>query len=184
MDIHLGEWNGVQFLVDSPTPVITDVVEDTESDRPIPFVVSEDESGDGHLGTDQPPTLIEEIRFFVDKMLFDRPALVAAGAFLAGAAFGLFVLGWWLFPVQYTNIHPNHMDAADQELYVDAVSDLFAYQGDTARVQGLLGYWRGDAVACQMALRTNDWAESMRLQTTAYIVNNGQGCEIFWVSDE
>ena len=35
-----------------------------------------------------------------------RPGLTALVAFIAGLIIGLVVLGWWLFPVQYSGVDP------------------------------------------------------------------------------
>ena len=39
-------------------------------------------------------------------MINKRPGLAALVAFIAGLLIGLVVLGWWLFPVQFTGADP------------------------------------------------------------------------------
>jgi len=108
------------------------------------------------------------------------PLRFGAATFVIGLVFGLIVLGWWLFPVKWVGLGPDNLTVSEQMMFVDAVSDLHAYQGDVERTRKLLNYWRGDQVACLMAMQTHNWAESMRLQTAAFVANGGLGCTSYW----
>lgn len=56
---------------------------------------------------------------------------VLVAAFLAGAIFGLVVLGWNVWPVQYTgNAAPADLDAAGQRVYLTMAAEAYAATGD------------------------------------------------------
>lgn len=100
-------------------------------------------------------------------------ALVGAGAI--GWAIGLVVFGWSLWPVSYTGATMHDLAISTQRAYVTAVSDLYAYKGNTFEVRYLLSNWNGDAVACQLAATATSLEEKARLINTAFAIN-GFGC--------
>ena len=104
-----------------------------------------------------------------------KPGLTAVIAFIVGVLFGLVVLGWWLWPVQYTGARVGNLVDADKQAYVRMVSELYAFDRDQGKVQTALSGWSGDVTACALAAATTDAAESARLTAVAQIVN-GQGC--------
>lgn len=55
-------------------------------------------------------------------------ALVAA--FLLGAIVGLVVLGWWLWPVQWTNADPADLRPIHKDAYIQLVADSYAVTND------------------------------------------------------
>jgi hypothetical protein len=57
-------------------------------------------------------------------------ALVAA--FLLGAVVGLVVLGWWLWPVQWTDADPADLRASQKDAYIQLVADSYAVTNDRA----------------------------------------------------
>ncbi|MSP11421.1 MAG: hypothetical protein EXR62_00555 [Chloroflexi bacterium] len=56
-----------------------------------------------------------------------------AFAFVVGAAFGLVVLGWWIFPVQWENATPADLSPLARRDYVSAVAESYTANQDTAR---------------------------------------------------
>lgn len=56
------------------------------------------------------------------------PAL--AVAFLVGVIMGLVVLGWWLWPVQWTSASPADLQEAWQRTYLSMVADSYTLTGD------------------------------------------------------
>lgn len=104
-----------------------------------------------------------------------RPGPSVAVAFIAGLIIGLVVLGWWLFPVEWTDAQPQHLAPAYQESYVRNVAELYAFDNNQDKVRAALGGWGGEAVACQMAATTTDPADAQRLTAIATIMNP-QGC--------
>lgn len=109
----------------------------------------------------------------------NHPWWAIAGAFVIGLVLGLVVLGWWLWPVQWTDATPGQLAPQYQEAYVRMVSELYAFNGNAEMVQQAMSGWSGDvtgdAVACSMAASTTDPSERARLEATAAVVN-GTGC--------
>jgi hypothetical protein len=109
----------------------------------------------------------------------NHPWWAMAGAFIVGMIIGLVVLGWGIWPVQWTDATPGQLAPQYQEAYVKMVSDLYAFNGNVETVQLAMGSWSGDvtgdAVACTMAEATTDPSERARLEATAAVVN-GVGC--------
>lgn len=109
----------------------------------------------------------------------NHPWWAILGAFIIGLLIGLVVLGWWLWPVEWTNATPGQLAPQYQEAYVRMVSELYAFNGNAEMVQQAMGGWAGDIasdqVACAMASSTTDPSERARLEATAAVVN-GVGC--------
>ena len=110
------------------------------------------------------------------EMIKKQPELAVLVAFVAGLAIGLFVLGWGLFPVEWTGAGPQDMAEADQARYIRAVADLYSFQGDQQKVREALGGWGGDVAACQLAATSADPAEVARLEAVASVVSGQPGC--------
>lgn len=104
-----------------------------------------------------------------------RPDIAVIVAFVVGLIIGLVVLGWWLFPVEWTDAGPQHLAEADQELYLRTVAELYAFEGDAEMVRRALGGWEGAEAACNLAAESPDPAERARLEAVAAVMN-GQGC--------
>jgi len=77
-------------------------------------------------------------------------------AFLLGAFVGLVVLGWWLWPVQWTNADPSDLRSNHKDAYLQTVADSYALTRDTAtaraRLQSVLAPGEGDR---ELAARIN-----------------------------
>ena len=80
-----------------------------------------------------------------------RPGLTALVAFIAGLIIGLVVLGWGLFPVEYTGADPSGLFPEYQTIYVRNAADLYAFNNNQQRLIQALNGWGGDAVACELA---------------------------------
>jgi hypothetical protein len=100
---------------------------------------------------------------------------LAIVTFAVGLFIGLVVLGWWLWPVEWTNAGFAHLGPDEQEAIVEAASDLNAFDLLSPRVAQLMRGWDGDVMACQLAEETADVTEYIRLVALAYRVN-GTGC--------
>ncbi len=103
------------------------------------------------------------------------PGTAAAVSFIAGLIIGLVVLGWWLFPVQFTGTTPAGLFPEYQDIYVRNVAELYAFDQNQDKAVAALEGWGGDAVACELAASTNDSAAQQRLIVVATLVN-GTGC--------
>ncbi|MFO7537586.1 MAG: hypothetical protein R6X32_05950 [Chloroflexota bacterium] len=114
------------------------------------------------------------------ELMWDRPEnrLISISLFVffwTGLAIGLLVLGWWLWPVAWTDATPAHLDPTYRTIYLRQTADLYAYEQDPDRVIEALLHWRGDRAACDLARQVADPAEKARLVMTAYTIN-GIGC--------
>jgi hypothetical protein len=104
-----------------------------------------------------------------------RPSNAVIAAFVIGAIFGLVVLGWYVFPVQWTGAGIPQLNSADQEYVLRNVAELYSFDGDSAKVERALSGWNGEVVACQMAATSGDPADAARLRAIANVVT-GQEC--------
>lgn len=104
-----------------------------------------------------------------------RPGLTALIAFIAGLIIGLVVLGWGLFPVEYTGADPSGLFPEYQAQLVRNAAELYAFDNNQERLRNTIGNWGGDAVACELAKTSLDPADQERLVAAATIVN-GTGC--------
>lgn len=55
-----------------------------------------------------------------------------AAPFVVGLLLGWIVLGWWIWPVQWTDAYPVDLTAADRAAYVQMVADAYARRADAA----------------------------------------------------
>ena len=109
------------------------------------------------------------------EFIREKPGTSIAAAFIVGLLFGLVVLGWGVWPVQWTGAGLQDVNSAQQADYLRAVAERYSFDGDTNKVTQALSGWGGDAVACQLAANSTDAADSQRLVAIAGIVS-GQGC--------
>ena len=103
------------------------------------------------------------------------PWLSIGATFVVGLIIGLVVLGWWLWPVEWTDATPAQLAPQYQEAYVKMAADYYALSGNAEVVQQAFGGWEADAVACSMIETTADAGERARLEAIATVVN-GVGC--------
>jgi hypothetical protein len=96
-------------------------------------------------------------------------------AFIVGLLIGLVVLGWWLWPVQWTDATPDALASTYEDIYVRNVAELYAFDGNQDKVRAAYEGWGGDVAACQLAVTSTDPADQQRLIAAATVVN-GQGC--------
>lgn len=104
-----------------------------------------------------------------------RPGLTALVAFIAGLIIGLVVLGWGLFPVEYTGADPSGLFPEYQAVYVRNAAELYAFDNNQEKLRSALSGWGGDAIACELAQASLDPADQQRMIAAATIVN-GTGC--------
>lgn len=102
---------------------------------------------------------------------------VALASLGIGLFIGLVVLGWWLWPVEWTGMSYNELTPEDQSLLIEIASDLNAYDQNSMAVQELRQRWPDiDDLACFVASHPQvEETEKIRLLSLAYKVNN-QGC--------
>lgn len=99
-------------------------------------------------------------------------------AFSIGLFIGLVVLGWWLWPVQWTGGSYADLTPEDKGVLVQIASDLNAYDQNSPAVQQLRQKWPElDQLAC-FVVNNQPMAEDekIRLVSLAYKINQ-RGCE-------
>jgi len=69
------------------------------------------------------------------KSYLNQPLITGAVGLVVGALFGLVVLGWWLFPVQWTDANPADLTYDYQVDYMRMAIDSFNQNGDGALAQ-------------------------------------------------
>ncbi len=104
-----------------------------------------------------------------------RPGLAALVAFIAGLIIGLVVLGWGLFPVQYTGSDPSGLVPEYQAIFIRNAAEVYSWDNNQEKLRLALSGWGGDALACELAQTPVDAGDQARLVAAATIVN-GQGC--------
>jgi hypothetical protein len=81
---------------------------------------------------------------------FNRPLLVGIAAFVVGVLIGLIVLGWWLFPVKWTDASPEQLQKDYQADYLRAAIDSYIKTQDSQTAKArwdYLGKKASDALA-------------------------------------
>jgi hypothetical protein len=78
-------------------------------------------------------------------LLKQQPLLIAVVAFIAGLVIGLVVLGWWLWPVEWTDATIADLQTADQQEYVRLVAADYALQPDSAQAAAAIARLGDDA---------------------------------------
>jgi hypothetical protein len=66
------------------------------------------------------------------RQQLNRPLVVGIVAFVAGLIIGLVVLGWWLFPVQWTDASPAQLRPDLQQDYMRMAIDSYSVNKDAA----------------------------------------------------
>lgn len=115
----------------------------------------------------------------VFQMIWDRLSKTQAWVLgvLVGIVIGLPLLGWWLWPVSWTDASFNELAPAEAALVLNTLADYYAYSEDPIRVAAVLNGWQdGESLVCAMAAQEDDFWSRARLISIA-AVRNGRGCE-------
>ena len=77
---------------------------------------------------------------------------IAISCLLIGAVFGLTVLGWYVWPVEWTGGSYQHLTAEDQALLIELATDLNVYDVSNPALVELQRRWPEiDELACFVA---------------------------------
>ncbi len=109
------------------------------------------------------------------EMINQRPGLAALVAFIAGLIIGLVVLGWGLFPVEYTGSDPSGLFPEYRAMFVRNAAELYSFDNNMQKLRDALSGWGGDTVACELAQNSLDPAEQQRMVAAATLINE-VGC--------
>jgi hypothetical protein len=83
-----------------------------------------------------------------------NPYVMGGLGLFVGTLFGLVVLGWWLWPVQWTDASPADLTASAQEEYLRSSIEAFGYTGDAVTAKeryDSLGEGKEEAMDAVMA---------------------------------
>jgi hypothetical protein len=65
----------------------------------------------------------------------NKPLVVGVASFIVGLFIGLVVLGWWLWPVQWTDAAPEHLRTEYKEVYLRMAIDSYTLHSDPVAAQ-------------------------------------------------
>jgi hypothetical protein len=65
----------------------------------------------------------------------NKPLVVGVISFIVGVIIGLVVLGWWLWPVEWTDAAPEHLRVEYKELYLRMAIDSYTLNQDPVAAQ-------------------------------------------------
>lgn len=77
----------------------------------------------------------------------NQPLLVGIVGLIVGTIFGLVVLGWWIWPVEWTDATPAELNFDHQVEYLHMAIEAYAKTGDTAKAQERYAALGPDAAA-------------------------------------
>ena len=64
-----------------------------------------------------------------------NPIVVGIVGFVVGAIFGLVVLGWWLFPVEWEGASPENLSLDSKVEYLRITIEAYGQNGDVEKAQ-------------------------------------------------
>jgi hypothetical protein len=75
-------------------------------------------------------------------MSIKRPLLIILiTVFSTGMLLGWLVIGWWLWPVEWTSYHPEKSSGNYQQMLINWAADRYWQTGDAAQVQPAFANW-------------------------------------------
>ena len=107
----------------------------------------------------------------------NRPWVLALAGFLIGVFIGLVVLGWWLWPVQWTDAGPSDLRPEYQEIYLRMAIDSYTLNPDPALALQRIGYLGEDAdeVLAQIEANPGDLNQDSIQAFQAYLQSGPVG---------
>lgn len=84
-----------------------------------------------------------------------NPVVVGVIGFIIGVIFGLVVLGWWLWPVEWTNANPEDMMPEEQSEYLRMSIEAYGYSGDGEQAQLQYSRLGEDALVAMESIEIN-----------------------------
>lgn len=96
-------------------------------------------------------------------------------AFGVGLVVGLVVLGWYVWPVQWTDATFATLGEREKAVLVDAAAELNAYDLGSPTAQRLVDGWNSVDVACRTAFAVANPDRKTRILYLVYL--SGSDCE-------
>lgn len=117
------------------------------------------------------------------ETLQKQPVQIAL-AFVIGFAIGLFVFGWGITPVKFTDGGPQDMLESYQANYINAIADSYATTRDVAKAREAFAVWpEADQATCDLSQVVVDPVQRQKLTDLA-VALNGQGCVVTLIPPE
>jgi len=158
--------NGVQ-----PPPVTFGA---PDANQPVP--VSERPT---ELHTRPRPKGVDDLKAFIRRLSGEvkQSKTAVSLSFITGLIIGLTILGWYVWPVQWTDAGLSHLTQRHKVMVVEMAADLNAYDPTTGRIT-IVGrdWYEMSNYACAMAQAEADAAQRARLVSLAWRLN-GYGCQ-------
>ena len=83
-----------------------------------------------------------------DDLSIKRPLLIILiTVFAVGMVLGWLVIGWWLWPVEWTSYHPEQSAGNYQQMLINWAADRYWQTGDAAQVQPAFANWPREDLA-------------------------------------
>lgn len=102
---------------------------------------------------------------------------IAISCLIIGAVFGLTVLGWYVWPVEWQGGTYQHLTIEDKALLVEVATDLNVYDASNPALLELQRRWPElDSLACFVASGDVTEDEKIKLYYLAKQINQ-KGCE-------
>jgi hypothetical protein len=107
----------------------------------------------------------EKLEFIGEKKMDDireqlnRPLWVGIISFVVGLFIGLVVLGWWLWPVQWTDAGPSDLRPEFQEIYLRMAIDSYTQNKDAEMAQQRIAEVGEDAAEIIANIAANPGAQ-------------------------
>jgi hypothetical protein len=104
--------------------------------------------------------------------LIRRPLLLNGGVFLLGAVFGLVVLGWIVWPVQYIDTTPDMLRSDIQQDYLRMAVDSYSVNGDDTLARSRYEALGDDNLELLAQLRDDGLTDPERLKLFEILIAN------------
>ena len=102
-------------------------------------------------------------------------ALAALPAFVVGAVFGLVILGWWVWPVQFIDADLSQVRPEQQAFVIELAADLYAFDHNDERAARVMA-WDDGTVVCRVFVAEEEPAAKIRLSYLVMLIK-GEPCE-------
>jgi hypothetical protein len=101
------------------------------------------------------------------------PRVTAVLGFIGGLILGWFIIGWWLWPVEWTDALPEHLNSQAKEEYIRMAIDSYALNPDPAVAQQRWESLQPGAEDVLAAVAAEPGPQAANLQNYASVVLDG-----------
>lgn len=127
------------------------------------------------------PPLLEQVKTAVQERLSGMDVrltntrrsyllLSSIPVFMAGVLFGLVVLGWYVFPVEWTDAPMSALREQDQALFIELAADMYSIDHNTDRAKHVMSWDTDGTAVCAALGSATDPAQVKRMAYLAMAV--------------